>query len=825
MNATPALEGRRSWRRHSDLIGVGVLTALIAIVAWNRLSIDPWMARVDILTFYLPWYGFLGNRLRDLDIPGWNPHLFSGTPFVGDPQSGWMYLPAMLFFPFLSAVTAFKAMVVFQFAVAAYGAYAFARVLRMGIVASLVAASLYGFGPILQWDTYCCTVFAQAAIWLPLALLGIELALRPRRWRDRLWPWFLTGFAVSQIFSGSLGQGTMDSMVMLGTYLGYRVLFPARPAARFVDRIWSGLATGITMGGLGGALGAAGLLPRLAINSETNLAGGSYNTLGAAAGNYPPWTLDYMLAHIIGGGYHDRPAAFGGAAWILLLLALVLAGRKYAVPYFAGMTIVVLILTQPTTPIHQLFYLIPRYQSLHEHEPGRVVTVLMIGPAILAAAAVNELPKWRGRRVMLPVAVLPLIILALICARVWHVAGFIGTPVLIAAAVTTLIVALVCLVPRGAGPPSRDWLIRWAPLLLLAVVLIQPTGEEIVESMTGRPLDPRWTPYWDGDPTLPRAVAVNVARTDPGGAGEFLQDELAAGEPFRYFGYGGIAYPGSKDERVNYQTRRTVANIQAILVNARPIRLGLYAIQGYDPVQLKRYAQFITAINQEPQNYHVANIRHRGVDSPLLNLLDLRYVLLDATLPHNRQDVIDVRRGRKEVFRNKRVIVYENPNPLGHAWIVHDVRSVAHDDVLHLMEANAFDPQHIAFVEGQAPATAPAPATASETARVIHYEPDALTIATTSTAPGLLVISEVYSSGWRAKIDGKPAKILPTDYVLRGVPLPAGKHTVTLTYDPPYLRLGLVLTIVSTVAMIVVFIVAGWSALTRRRRPSENAPE
>jgi hypothetical protein len=31
----------------------------------------------------------------------WNPHQFSGTPFAGDPESGWTYLPAMLWFTLL----------------------------------------------------------------------------------------------------------------------------------------------------------------------------------------------------------------------------------------------------------------------------------------------------------------------------------------------------------------------------------------------------------------------------------------------------------------------------------------------------------------------------------------------------------------------------------------------------------------------------------------------------------------------------------------------------------------------------------------------------
>ena len=83
----------------ADARALAVLVGLTTLVAWNRLAFDGWLARMDLITFFLPWYAFLGERLRAFDVPGWNPHLFSGTPFAGDPGSGWMYLPAMLFTP------------------------------------------------------------------------------------------------------------------------------------------------------------------------------------------------------------------------------------------------------------------------------------------------------------------------------------------------------------------------------------------------------------------------------------------------------------------------------------------------------------------------------------------------------------------------------------------------------------------------------------------------------------------------------------------------------------------------------------------------------
>jgi uncharacterized membrane protein YfhO len=86
-----------------------------------------------------------------------------------------------------------------------------------------------------------------------------------------------------------------------------------------------------------------------------------------------------------------------------------------------------------------------------------------------------------------------------------------------------------------------------------------------------------------------------------------------------------------------------------------------------------------------------------------------------------------------------------------------------------------------------------------------------MSIATQTTAPGLLVVSEIYESGWRAYVDGEVVEILPTDHALRGIPLPSGEHTVEMQYDPLSLRLGLWISGIATVVMVVIFVITGWS--------------
>ena len=132
------------------------------------------------------------------------------------------------------------------------------------------------------------------------------------------------------------------------------------------------MATGVGVLGSGLALAAAGMLPRYTVNAETNLAGGDYAALGEAGVLNPPWTLDYLLAQTVGvgSGYHFRAASLGGAVVVLALLALPMARQRFAAPFFAALTLVAMILTLDTTPLHHLFYLIPRYRSSTTTTPG-----------------------------------------------------------------------------------------------------------------------------------------------------------------------------------------------------------------------------------------------------------------------------------------------------------------------------------------------------------------------------------------------------------------------------------------------------------------------
>src|SRR4051794_10432350 len=124
------------------------------------------LRRLDILTFYLPWYEHLGLRLRSLDVPGWIPYTLSGTPFASDPQSGWAYLPAMISFLLAPSLTGYYIFLTFHVVLAATGAYIYARVIGMLPIAALMVSVVFSMVGLTE-RIACCTIHVQVAVWLP----------------------------------------------------------------------------------------------------------------------------------------------------------------------------------------------------------------------------------------------------------------------------------------------------------------------------------------------------------------------------------------------------------------------------------------------------------------------------------------------------------------------------------------------------------------------------------------------------------------------------------------------------------------------------------
>jgi hypothetical protein len=628
---------RQRWanaNHHSTVADAPCLTLLLLLTLFvgGRLVADGTIVGQDSATQFYPWYSYLGERLHSFQIPEWNPAQFGGAPFAADPQSGWAYLPAMVLFTLFPLALATNAFLLVHLALAGFATYGLARTLGLRPLGALVAAVAYEFSGLVANRSVCCPAQIQVAAWMPLLLLGAEIALRRTDWPARARWWGVAGLALSQILASWLGQVGYYALLVLGSYVAYRTLLApvAEPRRSLRGRVWLLVLNGCAIFAFGFGLAAAGLLPRLAYNVHSNVAGGIYangQSYAAVVGGWPEGAAE--IAELGRSFYYP-----GGAVLVLGLAAIVLARERGATPYFLSLAACALVLSSHNqTLLHWVLYrLLPQFQALHEHRPERVAIVAFLAPAMLAGATVDALPSaLHSRRRLRVAAALPLLGIVVAAAVLWRP----GVPIPWLALVPAIAAIVVMLASVGIRRASVR---RPLPAVLLVIV-----GLDLV--LAG-PRIMAAAPYGG----FHRVDVEDYYRAS--GAVRFLQ-EREAEEPFRFFGYNPDASATDGGWEILYRDQFADPATAALIVNNRATVFRLQDVQGYNPVQLERFVDYMTALNGHPQEYHDANVYPEGLESPLLDLLNVRYVVVPAN--SQRDDIRRLVTSHPVVYRDAEV--------------------------------------------------------------------------------------------------------------------------------------------------------------------------
>jgi hypothetical protein len=738
-----ALRGARS----TDLALLFGSLALTAIAQPHLLAADT-LISLDTATQYYPWYAYLGESLRAGHLPGWNPAVFSGAPFAANPLSGWTYLPAMLLFAALPLPVAVHAYLLFHAFFAAACTYVLGRVLGLSQVAALLSGVAYANSGFFDVQNVRSNPFASVYAWLPVALIGAELAARQSRLRGCIVWWGLAAFAMSQIIGVWPGQGAYYSAMLVGGYLAYRsLLCPADSHMPLRTRTLHLAIHGVAVFATAGALDAAAILPRLEFNTLSNLAGG-YTGSEASVGGLNP--KEWLLVAVPGYWYA------GISVFVLVIAAALWSPRRFRpMVGFFGLTSIgaLLISGRYETPLHWLLYrVLPGLGGIHPHAPERIMTVAYLGPALLAGVGLMAMEErgWRLSRIQL-------------------------------------------------GPRART-LAPWLLVLLVAADLGFSGAKARADVML--------TDVQNGADKL---TPVNLMTYyEPDGAAQFLRRQVQSdGTPSRYIGYApylsnGTAWP--------YTTRFADPSTIALNVNNRALSVGLQDAEGYDASHLQRYDAYLAMLNGRTQNYHDGEVFWAGLQSPLLDLLNVRYVIVP---PAERVDVSDtaaLERFSPTVYSDGRVRILENPSALPRAWIVHSATQSTASDALAAIDSGRVLARSTALLEEPPPGLAAPTDRASDRAEVTLDSADRVAITTSTTAPSMLILSEVYYPAWRAYVDNHPVHVYVADAALRAVELPAGDHEVEFRFESLSLVVGCAISAATAIAVGILVLVSRFAS-------------
>lgn len=216
------------------------------------------------------------------------------------------------------------------------------------------------------------------------------------------------------------------------------------------------------------------------------------------------------------------------------------------------------------------------------------------------------------------------------------------------------------------------------------------------------------------------------------------------------------------------------------------------SVGGYHPAKLALY------------NDLIARQLTRG-NLDVFNMLNTKYFIVND--PSTRQPAAQ-----------------QNPGALGPAWFVEGIRYVDNADE-EMKALDEFSPGDTAIADKREKPKIPYEPARDSTSNIKLQENlnDRIIYKSVSGANGFAVFSEVYyPNGWKAFIDGKETPIARVNYVLRGLPVPAGEHTIEFRFEPKAYQVGNLVSLIVGIISILILI-AGAYILWRRYAAEEHA--
>ena len=249
-----------------------------------------------------------------------------------------------------------------------------------------------------------------------------------------------------------------------------------------------------------------------------------------------------------------------------------------------------------------------------------------------------------------------------------------------------------------------------------------------------------------------------------------------------------------------YYAARETEVVKALKADTSPYRIlplsefssneygyfGISSIGGYHAAKLGVYQELMDEV---------------GFSSfQVLNMLNTRYLV-------NGQPI--QAEGLTPVVESEGGYLYRNEAALPRAFLVDSVRVITDKaDLFEALRDPGFSPGEYAILEE--PFEEQLGPLGDSSVEITQHTPHRIEMAVDAAAPCLLVLSEIYyPAGWRGTIDGSPAEIHKTNYVLRSVFVPEGRHEVVMTFDPSSFANGHLLSQIASTLVLAGLIATG----------------
>lgn len=767
---------------------------------------------------YYSWRYYARERIRQGEIPLWNPYELGGNVLLANSQSAVLYPPNLLLYLFPLSV-GINLVTFLHTLLTGWMMYGLLRLLQMHPAAALTGAFVWMFCALqIVWMEFQTPT--AALCWLPGILASWELGMKRGSWR-----WRVFGSGTGIMLSLVAGHLHFAFYVLLAfvVYALYRTLSEMleqsrdraswRQAVKPVGLMCATLVFGI-------ALSMATMLPVLEMGSMNFRGVKDYPS--SVALRLPPENLLTLLIPnlfgnprdaivvaedgrlMVGNGYTGKfefieyahylgiPALILSLSGIFLSLRIWLRLRRgaggassstFGSPFFFALAILGLLLAMGTPICSFFFYLVPGYKQFNA--TGRALSLFCLGMSGMAAMGVHLLltamaDAEREKKIALRLLMASsfVVLLAGLTAfpgmgLVWQqlftdqwygylMAGM--RNMLVFVGLTAITILAIQLTAKRSDVKAEST-VRMQPGLVVWILPLLCIAD-------------LWTWGYRFNPVTDPAMLYF-----PTVASDFLR----------------ATFP----DRVLSQENPS-RGIKSFIVPNYNVVVGYREVQGANSLHTRRYHELMekTVLYEErtgrgafpdPNTVRVPWRWH-----PVLDMLNVRYITTE------KSGVVT----NSAVSRalSAEMTVWKTPSPWGRAWMAGRAEPFPGvEEMVRAMGERYFrspreETRNSVYLETPPPPMDPQ--AGEGTVEVTQFTPHRMVAESRSPAVGLAVFSETFFPGWRARVNGRPAEILIANYILRAVPTTVGDSQIELVYDPASFRFGLYLTCLSLAVML-----------------------
>lgn len=688
-------------------------------------------AMPDVHTQIYPWKKFTIDTFKNREIPLWNPYNFSGNPHLANFQSA-VFSPFNILFFILPFVDAWSILILLQPLLAALFTYLFVREIGVGRIGSLISSISFMFcGFIVVWMAY--GTLSYAILYLPLALFAVEKYLKSKRFKFLI---LLIAIIPLSFFSGHFQM----SLYFLGALIFFTI-FRGLTARNILNTLCLILSTMF-----GVLLSLPQILPSIELYRES-----VRSEIFQISEAVPIQYLVTIIAPDFFGnpvtrndwfGHYAEWAGFIGILSLFLAIFAIWKVRTKAIAFFAVLGIFSLFLAF-ASPISQLFISL-KIPVLSTSALSRVIVLFSFSFAVLSGFGFDQLIRGiRGVRDIRDVKKLMIVlaIIGLFFVSIWILLLF------------------------GKIYPA-EWLIVAQRNLVLPTVLFLGAVTFIFLSRFKNKLIILTTLYL--------LLATSF-------------DSLRFAQKWMPFDPQELVYPETpviEAIKRNIGNSRIYGNLGAEVTTY----YGFQSLEGYDPLYIGRYGEFIrAAVNGEflKGERSVVKLDRRGkYTDRVLDLLGVGLIFhpIADTNQGWAYPVWENKERFELVYKDDKFQLFKNKLSLPRAKLFYNFEVIKDNkEIIKRFYSDDFDFRNILILEGSPGLKIQKEGTGS--AEIISYTPNKVIIQTTSNSPALLFLSDNYYPGWKATINGENSKIYRADYSFRAVIVPKGGSIVEFLFD------------------------------------------